>query len=388
MRLSHMLPRGQAGVAGLTTLAAVALIAPSARAQANLSTQGFGFPTGQFSTRAWGTGGAVAEIDPLSPVNPATVALHPTRLVLFQIEPEFRVVKTPGSSERTTVARYPNVLVAVPVGSSWVVAAGASTLLDRTSTTEFTTSQTITGGDVVPMDTKYRVDGAMADVRLAAAWNVLPWLRFGAGAHAITGHNLVSITQTFTDSLQFQSFNQQLVIGFTGAAASAGVEMSGKSWTLGLSGRAGGDLHAAVGDTVLTRAKVPTRFGGTLAYTGIANSAIAIRTSRDEWSALNGLGSATLKGVDAWDSSIGADIAGPRMGDRLLFLRGGLRTRTLPFQANGHDVTENSVTGGIGTTFANGRVLTDFAAIYANRTANIAATEHALTLSFGISVRP
>jgi hypothetical protein len=76
------------------------------------------------------------------------------------------------------------------------------------------------------------------------------------------------------------------------------------------------------------------------------------------------------------------------MGSRTLFLRGGFRTRTLPFQANGHDVTENSVTGGFGTTFANGRVLTDFATIYARRTADISANEHAWTLSIGIAVRP
>jgi hypothetical protein len=69
-------------------------------------------------------------------------------------------------------------------------------------------------------------------------------------------------------------------------------------------------------------------------------------------------------------------------------VRAGLRNRTLPFQAEGRDVTENSVSGGLGTTFANGRVLTDFAAIYANRSAGLPATEHAWTLSFGISLRP
>src|SRR5690242_18553488 len=41
----------------------------NAVAQANLSSQGFGYPTGQFSTRTYGTGGALAELDPLSPVN-------------------------------------------------------------------------------------------------------------------------------------------------------------------------------------------------------------------------------------------------------------------------------------------------------------------------------
>lgn len=373
--------------------AATLLGVAQAGAQANLSTQGFGFPTGQFSTRTWGTGGAIAELDPLSPINPAAVALQTARIVTFQLEPEFRTVNSPSGSEHTTTARYPNVGAAFPVGKGVVLSIGASTLLDRTSTTEFTTTQVLENDDTVPVHTKYRVDGAMSDVRFAGGWNVTKWLRFGLGAHAITGHNLVEIGQTFEDTTRFADFTQSIVLSFSGYAGSAGIQATSKSWAFALSGRAGGDLRATIEDTTMAKAKVPTHFGGALAYTGIANSAIAIRTSHDAWSDLDGLGSSGLKGVDAWDSSIGADFAGPRLGSRTIFLRTGYRIRTLPFQAVGldgvgHDVDENSVTGGLGTTFANGRVLTDFAAIYANRSAGLSVSEHAWTLSIGISIRP
>src|SRR4051812_9603304 len=104
------------------TLAAGLLVAGATRAaaQANLSTQGWGFPTGQFSSRTYGTGGAIAELDPLSPVNPASIALFPSRVLSFQIEPEFRTVTSPGGTDRTRTARYPNVFGAVPIGGSWV----------------------------------------------------------------------------------------------------------------------------------------------------------------------------------------------------------------------------------------------------------------------------
>jgi hypothetical protein len=178
------------------------------------------------------------------------------------------------------------------------------------------------------------------------------------------------------------------MIGFSGSAASAGIQLSGHNLLFGMSGRLGSSLHSAVGDTILSRGRVPNHFGATLAYMGVANSTIAIRTAKDTWSQLNGLSPDSASGVDGWDSSIGADIAGPRLGNRILFLRGGLRTRTLPFRANGNTVTENSAAGGLGTTFANGRVLTDFAAIYAKRDANIPASEHSWTLSIGLSIRP
>jgi len=78
------------------TVGLVAMLASVASAQAALSTQGFGFPTGQLSSRAWGTGGSIAEVDPLSPVNPATLSMIGTRLINFQIEPEYRSVSSSG----------------------------------------------------------------------------------------------------------------------------------------------------------------------------------------------------------------------------------------------------------------------------------------------------
>ncbi|HTE45952.1 MAG TPA: hypothetical protein VK636_11950, partial [Gemmatimonadaceae bacterium] len=145
-------------------------------------------------------------------------------------------------------------------------------------------------------------------------------------------------------------------------------------------------LHAE--DTTLASAHVPDRFGASLSYVGIANSTISLRTSHDDWSSLGSLGEPGLKGVDSWDTSVGAEIAGPRFQDRPVFLRGGFRTRTLPFQAAGGDVKENSISGGLGATLANGRVLADLALIHANRTADVGASEREWTISVGISVRP
>ncbi|MGE5750306.1 MAG: hypothetical protein ACM31F_10130, partial [Gemmatimonas sp.] len=52
-------------------VAAVTLGANAAGAQGTLSTQGFGYPTGQLSTRALANGGGIGEFDADSPINPA-----------------------------------------------------------------------------------------------------------------------------------------------------------------------------------------------------------------------------------------------------------------------------------------------------------------------------
>ena len=102
----------------MLTLAGIAGVASRASAQASLSLQGFGFPAGQMSTRTLGAGGSLAEIDPLTPVNPASVALLLTRLIYFQAEPEFRTVTSPNGTDHTTTPRYPNVFGAIPVTGS------------------------------------------------------------------------------------------------------------------------------------------------------------------------------------------------------------------------------------------------------------------------------
>jgi hypothetical protein len=372
------------------TIAAGGLAAPwfGAAAQANLSAQGFGYAPGQMSTRAQGTGGSVAEMDPLSPINPATIAVFPSRILFFQADPEFRTVTTRNGTDRTSTARYPVVFGAMPVRGSLVLSLSSSTLLDRTSTTTFNTTQPLSGGDSVQMTTTYQIDGSMNDVQLAGGWTPAPWLRVGLGAHAIAGHNLVNLKQSFPDSERFATFTQSRILGFSGSAVSAGFQVVTNIVNLSASARMGGSLHMSSEDTLLTSASVPNHFGVSLAYTGITNSAISIRTARDTWSRLNGLGTPGLVAVDAWDTSVGADMQGPKVGSRNIALRLGFRTRTLPFQAANQNVTETSFSGGLGTSFANGHVLTDLAAIRATRNADVDAKEHAWTLSIGVAVRP
>jgi hypothetical protein len=372
----------------LAALAGIGGLAARASAQAGLSTQGFGFPTGQLSSRALGTGGSIGEIDPLSPINPASISIFQTRVIYFQAEPEFRTTSSPGGVDHTTTARYPNIFGAIPIAGGVVVSLGSSTLLDRTSTTTFSSPQIFAPADSVIMTTKFAIQGAINDVRLATAWSPTSWFRLGIGLHGITGHNLVTVQQSFDDTVAFATSREQRILSFSGTAASIGTQLQAKDFTFAGSARWGGMLTMSALDTTLTHARVPNRLGGSVTYTGIANSFISVRTSHDDWSAMGGLGSPTLHGVDGWDTSVGADIAGPTVASRPLFFRAGYRDRTLPFTADNNTVTEKSVSGGIGTLFANGRMLSDLAVVYANRSADLSASEHAWTISIGVSVRP
>lgn len=369
--------------------AALLLLPAAARAQGTLSTQGFGYPSGQLSTRALGTGGAVGEIDPLSVSNPSTLINFGGSALYIQAEPEYRTIRVGGAAERSTIARYPLVLAAIPLTPSLFVGVSASNLLDRTFQTK-TRSTVVVGGTSISSTNTFGSDGAIGDLRLALAWAPASWLHLGVGAHAITGDNRLTNSQAFDDSTVFATLVDSSTVTYTGSAYSAGLELiAARQAVFAASYRRGGDMSLKHGDTTLSNARVPDRLSLSLAYIGITGSAIAIRTSRDNWSNMAGLGSAGLRITDGWDSSVGADILGPRLVGRSLQLRAGARRRTLPFGVGTSDVKETSYSFGAGTTMARGRAALDVTGIRATRDATgVDVKESAWTLSVGITVRP
>lgn len=373
-------------------IVATAAGAPMAFAQGNLSTQGFGYPTGQMSTRAQGTAGAVGELDPASPLNPAGIAGFGTRALVFQSEPEYRRVTAGGVEDNTTTARFPLLLGAFPVRPNWTVSLSASTFLDRTWATTSMQDQVV-DADTVTVTTRHHVEGAINDLRLAGAWVPRSWLRVGLGVHALTGRNVIRMGQTFSDTVRFLPFDDARAITYAGSAISAGVQLvAPRRGVVGLSYRHGRTITATAGDTTVGSGSLPNRIGLSAAYLGFAGTTIALRTSREMWSSMTDFTGATAQGRDSWDTSVGADIQGPRVGGagRHLMLRTGYRVRTLPFDAAGEPVTEHSVAGGLGTSFAGGRLAGDVGVIRAMRTpgGSLDVSERAWILSLGLVIRP
>ena len=373
----------------LQLLAAGALLLPvGVRAQGALSTLGFGYPAGLLSTRALGTGGATGEIDPLSVSNPAAISSFGGSVLYFQADPEYRTLHVGTASEKATIARYPLVAAAIPLTQDVMLGLSVSNLLDRSFETTSRGAQTV-GDSVIATTNAFKSDGAIADLRLALAWTPRPWLRLGAAAHAITGDNRVRNTQVFDDSIRFARLVDTATVGYTGNAYSAGFELiAGRDWSVAGSYRRGGALSLKRGDTTLSKAHVPDRVGASIAYLGIRGSSIALRTAKDSWSRLAGLGSAGLRITDRWDTSIGADMLGPRFGERSLQLRGGARWRTLPFGTSTASVSEKSYSLGAGTLLSRGRAALDVTGIRSTREAGPNLSETAFTLSVGVTVRP
>lgn len=377
---------------GSLLLAGAILALPAvARAQGSLSEQGFGYPTSGMSTRSLGTGGAISDFDPLSATNPAALPSIGGPAVYVQIEPEFRKLDVAAGTQSNRIARHPLAAAAFPVRSNIMAGISLSNFLDRSfETTERRLE--VVGTEVVPSTSSFKSDGATADVRLALAWTPRSWIRLGLGGHAITGDNRLSSAQTFDDSARFAAIIDTSTITYVGTAVSAGATLFIKN-TVGLSAtfRKGGTMTVKHGDTTLSKADVPDRMSFSAAFVGIRGTTIAARTSKETWTNMRGLGSPTLPINNAWDSSVGADVLGPRLGQRAIQVRVGARWRMLPFGLSTSEIRERTASLGLGTLFARGRVAVDVSGIRAVRTPLSSALdmrETAWTISSGLTIRP
>jgi hypothetical protein len=366
---------------------AMVLIGSRGGAQGALSTQGLGYPTGQMSARAEGTGGAVADFDALSLVSPAAIAGVGASALFFQYSPEFRRVTAGSSTANTTTARFPLVSGVLPMGQDWTLGLSSSTFLDRSTETSLVRRQLV-GADSVNETELLKVLGAINDVRLALAWAGSPKLRIGGGFHVFSGSNRMTLSQLFPDSAKYISTSQGARLSYAGFAGSVGIEFhASRAIGFAVAGRMGGDLRAQSGDTAIGRARLPNHYSASVSFDGITGANISARVAHDTWSSLSSMGS-SVHGFDAWDYSGGAEVSGPRVMQRLITLRAGARFRTLPFGFNGQKVSETSVMGGLGVPLARDRAALDFTVQRAGRSAGGNITERGFILSFGLRVTP
>lgn len=365
----------------------------SAGAQGTLSTQGFGYPQGEFSTRTLGTGGGLAQFDPQTSVNPASISNSGDPLLFLQYEPEFRRLTSGSVTSHSTTSRFPMVVASVPIGTQASIGISVATLLDRSWATSTTGDQEI-AGERATVTENVKSIGAINDIRLAGGWIPNGFIQLGLAGHVFTGQNRLFFQQTFPDSLHFVPVEQVSNLDYTGFAVSAGAIIHPLSvLALAVSGRKGGKLDARSGDTIVTSARIPDRYGAAISYAGISGATISAQVGRDQWSSLNGLGSSDAKAVDAWDTGLGIEAAGPRVLDRVVLIRLGARYRTLPFVAAGAEVRELSFAGGLGAQFSRNRAAFDITLQRASRSTDASATvgsvrERAFTLSLGLRVRP
>lgn len=372
---------------------AVAVVALSAgaapaRAQGTLSTQGFGYPLGGLSARAAATGGALGEFDHLSSRNPAALNGWGRSGLYFQYDPELRSISTPSGSDRTTIARFGTIGAGFAVGTRWTIGLSSHSFLDRSFSTSVRSGQRL-GDDSVSFTENFTSKGGIGDKRLGVSFQAHRLLALGLGVHLYSGENRLNLVRQFDDSVRYGTLDRDITLSYTGSGASAGVVFTPFSrFALAGSFRQGGTMRLRVVDTTRTEAKVPSRFGVAARIEPLTGLTLIASADRNEWSRMNGLGSATAAAQDGWEYAGGAEFTGQRTRNAPWTYRLGYRTRDLPFAAAGSAVTEQVISGGAAIPVAGPRATMEIAIQRASRDAAGAASERAWLLSFGLSIRP
>lgn len=373
-----------------TALCALLVVAfARANAQGTLSTQGFGYPVGGYSTRTAGTAGAFGEFDLLSPRNPASLGGLQRSVFTAQAEPEFRSLSIDGVGERSRVQRIPLLLAAFALPRNMGASLGASTLLDRTFST-VTTGTAELGDETVTTQDFYSSHGAMSDLSAALGYRINPRVTVGISGHLIMGSNDVALTRVFDDTTRFGSVVDSSTVEFTGTAITVGADVNVTS-TLALSAsyRMGNEITARERKVVQSRATVPSRAGASVRYTGIAGSVFALAVEQVQWSKLSSLATSNVSTSDAVNVMIGAEVAGQRLRGWPVQYRAGYARNQLPFGVNGEQVMEHRISAGLGLPVAQELGSIDLSIQRAmRRLSGSGAREDAWLLGIGLQIRP
>jgi hypothetical protein len=360
---------------------------PALWAQGAISTQGFGYPGGQLSTRALGTGGALADFDPNSPLNPAALVLGARGSVYMQYDPEFRSVTSAGGNISSTTSRFP-VLGVTGRFRNATFGLSFSNLLDRSWTNAYTDTQTVSGR-LVESHITAQSTGGISDIRAALSYRITDRLHLGLGVHVFPGQNRTLLGRNFDDSLKIGGFTEASLYNFTGSAVSFGVlAVPLAHLSIGVSARLGGNMTMRNGDsTVVGSATVPSRWSVSGAYEGFAGSALSVRYGSERWSSMKGLGSAGLGIHDTNELDAGVEFGGPKVASIASAVRLGYRSRDLPFSPGADPVAERSLVAGVGVPLAAGRGVIDLSLAHARRTIGT-LSETGWILSLGFAIKP
>jgi hypothetical protein len=369
-----------------TVLGLLAAAPVTAMAQGALSNQGFGYPLGQLSAASLGNGGAGAEADPNSALNPAALTQTTRFSLSLQFEPEFRTTNVGAQTADATIVRFPSFQATGSFGR-WTGSAGVTTLLDRSWVNAYEDSLQI-GGEWVPSQIETSSQGAMSDARVAVGYILSQRIQVGLALHGIAGENRTQFSRVFPDTSGIGGLQQSASFGFGGAAVSFGI-VSQPTDGLVIAGsmRRGGQMTLEQAGSQVSEATVPTRFGVGVSWLAIPGASFSLRADRTLWTDMDGLGTDEVSLFDATELAFGVDVLGPRIFGGNSVVRAGIRDRTLPFGVLGDQVGERAFTFGAGIPVARGRAQFDIAVQRATREVRD-FTERGWFVSLGLGIRP
>ena len=365
--------------------ASLLAVGPSGRMAAQDSQfgiRGLGTPGKPESVRARSTGGAFAPFDAFSPLS--DVAIVDVRRMSASVTSgtSWRSLDN-GTGTETALrgTRFPALVIAGPLTRRITIGGGFATYLDRSF--GVITHDTIDlRGVPQPITDQITSDGAVSDLRLAAAARLTGRIALGLGFHMITGSSRVVATRTFTDTANYRNSTTRDEVAYGGAGGSVSAMLDVRhdlrfvGWF-----RSDSKLRADVGGRTVAENDLPLSYGAGMLWRAGSRAGIAGSVAWHNWAGAAGAASAGTNAHDTFNWSAGAEV-----GPAGSVLRVGVRGGQLAFGV-GPTPTEVGYSAGLGRQFSGGRGRLDLGLERLERKGT-GLTERVWTFLLGLSVRP
>lgn len=374
--------RADGGSGGRAVWLTVAVLVLTAGLSARLWAQdsqfgirGLGTPGKPESVRARSTGGAFAAFDALSPLLDASIADARRMTAGITGATSWRSFTAAGTDASLRASRFPAFVIAGPITDRLVIGGGFSTYLDRTF--GVLTRDTIDlRGELEPITDEVRSDGAITDLRLAAAYRLQTRLAIGVGFHLLTGSTRVSATRRFDDSTTYRTSIARDEVAYEGMGGSLSALLDVTS-AVRVAGwvRSDTKLRADLRGRTTAEDDLPFSYGGSVRWVAGTQAAVAGALAWRKWEG------AGLNAHDTFNWSVGAELGSPSTSFRL-----GVRGGQLAFGV-GATPTEFGFAGGLGKQFSGGRGRLDVGLERLQRKGT-GLNERVWTFLLGLTVRP
>src|SRR5213083_1278423 len=286
--------------------------------------RGLGTPGKWESVRARTTGGAFAPFDAFSPLTDAALADVRRMSASVTSGASWRSIDAGGLQSSLRGTRFPAMVITGPVTRRIVVGGGFTTYLDRSFGVVIQDTIDLRGVQE-PITDEITSDGAVSDLRLAAAVRLHSRVALGLGFHLLTGSTRVVATRRFADSTTYRTSTARDEVAYSGKGGSASLLLD-VTRDLRLAGwlRSDSRLRADISGRQITDNDLPLTYGTGVLWRAGTQASLAGTVTWRNWATSGAGADSTVHDTFNW--SVGAEIGSLHTPIRL-----GVRGGQLPF---------------------------------------------------------
>jgi hypothetical protein len=369
----------------LLTLCALAPV-PGIAQNSVFGVHGIGYPGRPVSARVRALGGGPGVFDARSAINPASISGLGRLVVTASSATSLRNYTAldsivTGLSE----TRFPFALIGTGVAGTPISIALSYSGYAEQSYDLVTFDSVTIRDDIYGVTDRVRSAGAVADIRGAVAWRIVPRLSVGGAVHVLSGLLQLNSDRVFSNSVYFPLHASERV-ALSGYGLSAGVMLTAsQALSIAASVRSDTELSSKVESTVTGRVELPTSYSAGVFLAPHRAIRWSTTVERHLWSAagpdLEAAGGANA--FDTWALGSGVELGGGSGAP----LRVGGRYAQLPFSPTAEQATEFVVSAGSALGFAGGRASFE-ASVERVMRSGANAEERAWHFMFALTVMP